>query len=1099
MAKEYCTGEGREYAAMPQYQYNTDRKEANASAMSTSVIGKGIAGDAGTARESVVTGVRTTLLNRMKHANIASRIEANVLYQKSDRIIGHYNSELSSIAAAEETKQQLQEKIAEKEAEKKSFQATETYKSHERELNSSKKDYSEKKEAVFREKNMRRKQRNLPDKKALLMTHEKVLEEYRQQTVASKSSRKERKQAEERYALGLRDWEAERDEVNADQQALDEYKDASKEHLTKEYYKRIKKEQKDAKKRYKNASKEYKSDQAFIKTLTDEIERDTAELISVMTEQNNKKTALLDASVRDHADLTKETQEHQSKSAGYSRQHDKAAIQYYILARGKSAKKTGDVEIPGHSKDVSEYVGRPALSLQSLMHLFQNIKSNPGDTHKIIINNMTDAENPADEKHITHDKLISLTEGGQTYRMDSKYTVQPDASAGSAASGTNSPSESASPQKLKDLASLSINTTEAPITAKGPHRYIQSADTLALQTVATGSILHKQEVSGLWINGEFVPANGSHYESIADARKSYQKKMTAGGAFDQDDALALAIRTSPFFRHIYAENIEHYTRYPGDDDIDAVKLSEADPSLPAAPDLAVKAAFQQDDEDAKALTLFQYRNENLFNDLLADDSLYANAAKERVVAKLIHAMLALNKDRAKAIEIAQNHGSEDLKKAAQKATIKDYAPLFYACSTVIHGASASKFTFMDFLSGAEEFLNGDGPFLKGTVAEGLINYDQINDVYESIGNIYGFASGKIQYIQDLEDQMSGLAKDSEKFEALNLEKENAESDLEHAIGGDVAGLLGNVKDIIFSIVDICKMKHGLSGDNAAEKELGSRYISWMDYIFDIGKAILTPLDALVGLLSNSYIDVKNTSSVGEVVSIVKDMFETLENGYHLVQNARKAANITESMKTITSDVNLRIASGENPQVMYYLGRSRNRTGKDIAENAIGVVTGAANSAGDLFEKSGNIVVSKIITITTTAISTLGKLITNGIYNGKEKAAALKAAFGNNYEQYKKNPNFDRILKMTAGIKSLNHLAVVSRIFAAIDTHHLLKAAPSGSFEFNLAKTAMSAFYKPKKIGADPAKGGFDLLPFSAILKHVGEGDDWRSKLSAAIQ
>ena len=46
---------------------------------------------------------------------------------------------------------------------------------------------------------------------------------------------------------------------------------------------------------------------------------------------------------------------------------DKAAIQYYILARGKSAKKTGDVEIPGHSKDVSEYVGRPALSLQSLM------------------------------------------------------------------------------------------------------------------------------------------------------------------------------------------------------------------------------------------------------------------------------------------------------------------------------------------------------------------------------------------------------------------------------------------------------------------------------------------------------------------------------------------------------------------------------------------------------------------------------------------------------------------------------------------------------------------------------------------------------------
>lgn len=868
-------------------------------------------------------------------------------------------------------------------------------------------------------------------------------------------------------------------------------------HSANRYYKRIKKERKDAKKRYKNASREYKSDQAIIKTLTDEIERDTAELVSVMTEQNNKKTALLDASVRDHADLTKETQEHQSKSAGYSRQHDKAAIQYYILARGKSAKKTGDVEIPGHSKDVSEYVGRPALSLQSLMHLFQNIKSNPGDTHKIIISNMTDAENPADEKHITHDKLISLTEGGQTYRMDSKYTVQPDASAGSAASGTNSPSESASPQKLKDLASLFINTTEAPITAKDPHRYIQSADTLALQTVATGSILHKQEVSGLWINGEFVPANGSHYESIADARKSYQKKMTAGGAFDQDDALALAIRTSPFFRHIYAENIEHYTRYPGDDGIDAVKLSEADPSLPAAPDLAVKTAFQQDDEDAKALTLFQYRNESLFNDLLADDSLYANAAKERVVAKLIHAMLALNKDRAKAIEIAQNHGSEDLKKAAQKATIKDYAPLFYACSAVIHGASASKFTFMDFLSGTAEFLDGDGP-LSGTVAEGLINYDQIKDVYESINDIYGFASGKIQHIQDLEDQMSKLTEGSSQYQILEQKKEDAESDLEHGTFGDILGLVSNAKDIIFSIVNVGKMiaeKRFLSDDNAAEKDLGSRYICWIDYIFDVGNTILTPLDALLDLLSNGIVDVKTASPVGDIVSTIKDMFETLENGYHLVQNARKAANITESMKTITSDVNLRVASGENPQVMYYLGRSRNRTGKDIAENTIGVVTGAANSAGHFLGTAG----SKIISITTTAISTLGKLITNGIYNGKEKAAALKAAFSNNYEQYKKNPNFDRILKMTAGIKSLNHLAVVSRIFAAIDTHHLLKAAPSSSFEFNLAKTAMSAFYKPKKIGADPAKGGFDLLPFSAILKHVVEGDDWQSKLSAAIQ
>lgn len=673
------------------------------------------------------------------------------------------------------------------------------------------------------------------------------------------------------------------------------------------------------------------------------------------------------------------------------------------------------MSIPGHSKDISEYVGRPALSLSFLTHLFQDIEANPGADHEIIVNDITDADNPADDMHIAHNNLISLTEGDKTYRMDSNYTIQSDpsagstasgttsASAGSAASGTTSTSAGTQPQKLKDLTGLSINSTE-----EKSKRYINTAGTLALQTVATGSILHKQDVSGLWIDGEFVPANGQKYESPADARKSYQKKMAKGGAFDEDDQLALAIRNSDFFRHIYAENIEHYTRYPGDDGTDALKSSAA------------------------------------------------------------------------------------------KASKKDFASLFYTCSAVIHGASTTKFTFKDFLSGTAEFLDDDGPFLKGTAMEGMINYDNLNDAYESINNIYGLVSGKIQHIQDLEDRMSKLRKGSAKYNELNDQKDAAEHDLEHGLGGDILGLVNSIKGIFFSIKNVWEMlkdKRFLSEDNAAEKDLGGRYVCWIDYIFDVGNAILTPLNALPDLLSNNAVGVDSAGPVGEVVSLISDVFGTLENGYRLIQNSRKAANITKSMDTITSDVNLRGASSENPQVMYYLGRARNKTGKDIADNSINVVTGTANSAGHFTGKVG----STIIKITTTAISTLGKLITNGIYNGKEKTAALRAAFNNDYTTYKKNPNFDRILKITAGINSLKHLAVVSRIFAAIDTHHLLKAAPAGSFEFKLAKTAMSAFYKPKQIGADAAKEGFDILPFSAVLKHVGEGDDWRSKLTAAIR
>lgn len=1078
---------------MPKYQYNTSRREATASAMSTSAIGKGIAGDAGAARESVVTGVKTTLLNRMKYANTASKIEANVLYQKTDRILGRYNNELSSIASAEETKQDLQERITQEETDKNNFQMSASYKNHKSELDISKNDFLKKEKAVSQEENMRRKQKDLPDKEALLMYHARILADFQAQTASRNGSRQEKEQADARYAQGLKAWEEERDELNADQEVLKEYQEASEEHLTEDYYERIQREQEEAKRRYENASTEHESDQAIVMSLTNAIERDSAELITVLNEQNSKKTALLDSSVKDRADLTKEVQEHQIKSAEYSRQHDKAAIQYYILARGKNAKKTGDVEIPGHGKDISQYVGRPALSPSSLMRLFHNIESHPKETHEILVSNMTDSDNPADERHIIHDLLISLSEGDQTYRMDSKYTMQPNTAAGNTASGTNSSSTGAQPQRLKDLTALSINSTEA-----NTKRYISTADTLTLQTVATGSIMHKQEVSGLWIDGEFVPANGSHYESIADARKSYQEKMAAGGAFDQDDKLVLAIRNSKFFRHIYAENIEHYTRYPGDDGIDAIALSETDPSG-AAPDLAaVKTAFKAKKEDGKALTLFQYRNDNFFNDLLTDADLFANAPKERVIAKLVHAMLALNKDRTRAIEIAKNHGSDDLKRIAQNANVKDYATLFYACSAVIHGSPASKYTFKNFLSGSVEFLNGDGPFFKGTFAEGQLNFDQIKDVYESINNVYGFASGKIQHIQNLEDQMSQLTKGSDQYQILEGQKKSAENDLKHGIGGNILELVSNAKDIIFGLLNVWKMfneKRFLSDDNAAEKDLGSLYVHWIDYIFDIGNAILTPLDALLGFLSNKIIGVDSASPVGEVVSKIKDIFKTLENGYHLFQNSKKSLNITKSMDTITSDTNLQDASKENPQVMYYLGRARNKTGKDIADNAIGVVTGTVSSAGHFTGTLG----SKIISITTTAISTLGKLITNGIYNGKEKAAALKAAFGDAYTTYKNNPNFDRILKMTAGINSLKHLAVVSRIFAAIDTHHLLRVSPSSSFEFNLAKTAMSAFYKPKQRGVDPTKQGFDLLPLSAILKHVGEGDDWRSKLAAAIR
>lgn len=52
-----------------QYQFNTDREQAKASSLSASAIGKGIAGDSGELRNSVVEGVQKTLRTRMENAN----------------------------------------------------------------------------------------------------------------------------------------------------------------------------------------------------------------------------------------------------------------------------------------------------------------------------------------------------------------------------------------------------------------------------------------------------------------------------------------------------------------------------------------------------------------------------------------------------------------------------------------------------------------------------------------------------------------------------------------------------------------------------------------------------------------------------------------------------------------------------------------------------------------------------------------------------------------------------------------------------------------------------------------------------------------------
>lgn len=1080
------------------FQYNTDREKANAQSEYTSLVGKGKAGGSEKARadrQKVVDGVKATLTKRMKAANDGSKKEARKVRSAVNKARKHYNKELLDIASIEENKKIHTEQIDDLKTQRKNLKNEEDYKAHKSAWKTSRETYFNKNDALSMEENMRQRQAALSDKEVYASAHAEALARLRAE-LDTNNTQQDRERSEELFQKSWLDWETELAEIDTERTAIQDYKKASSGRLTEEYYQNALSERDTAREQYKTALKSRNTDKERRLMLADQILQHSDELDTLEKEQSDRKSALLAAAVEDHRRLTNEVIKHQDESLLCSIRYDKAALQYYVLTRGNNAANdnTINTKIAGHTKKIAKYVGRP-VSPFDLIRQFEEIKQDPNKPHETVIKDLPEAAQQA-VHHIIYDESISLTEGDETFLMNSDYMVQ-----------SSTKSQIAAPVKLSDTktsgnTALHINQTD------DSDQYVDTAQTLITETIATGRIGHKKEFNGLWIDGEFVPANGPKSESLTDIRKSYQKKMQAGGTFDQDKALTLAIRNSSFFKHIYAENIDFYARYPGDDeDITAVALdnpvssgSTGSPGLTALTD-----TFKNATEDQKAVLLFGQRNSGgHFDDLVR---VLTGPQKNRVIAKLVHAMLVADKDRTNAIEIAKEHGTDNIKKYAAKATTQNFEFLQYACESVIRGNEIPKFKadMMRGWSAAKDFIDGDGAF-KDTVGEGLVNYDQLNEYYEGLNTAYGFVSGKIQEIGDIEKDMKGFDKSSDEYKSLLKKKEKKERELNHGTFGDVLEIINSVKAFILGSINAWKMfvtdKRLLSEEHDGEKALGSLYVCFADYFFDIGNALLGPLSALMELLSNDAVGVSAVEPVAEILGTIVDIFHTAESGYHLFQNSRKFHKISKTIDTISSGrikegnqtINVSDASDANPQVIYLLKRSRNKTGKDIADDSIDVTTGAAKSAGHFTGTVG----SKIINITTTAVSTLGKLITNGIYQGKEKTAALKAAFGDQqYAEYRKNPNFDRILKMTAGINSLKHLATVARIFAAIDTHYLLKHADANSHEFKLAKTAMSAFYRPKD--AQNGKAGYDELPLSAILGHVGEGDDWRSKLLAAVR
>ena len=1075
------------------YVYSQNAKDFNATRHSA--MGRGHTADHNsTERNEVLDGVKRTLLNRMVRANLDSQLEAATI---GDRLENQKKSTMDlSLKRISSFQQEGKDLIAIKKAEENMLaKREEDAEVARKERDAAKNDYDQ---ASSRE--------NLATKRAyersLMADAQTRMDAYdpnanMEKLAYARSIRKNLKAGSKEAA----EVEAIEDSLLAksrqnleDKRAVDTFNQHHKHSADDRAY--LEKVRQRAKKAQETAASKKATYDALSRTASS-AENDVIGLKAAVAQREKmiaeNKEKIIEETFRldEHYDKWQQTRKQELANAKYRQyyqQYDDAAMKYYVLTRTKGSNGINAESITGAaSKDIREYVG----NITEQQYQSQRLNFTLGQSNSFKI---TSPPNPNTRANIkSHKKITAQWEkkgiAGQENTIQKGKLDMDFHSVGKNAG------------KTQDM-SLSVDKT----TESG--ELLDSRDMFRIETMVSSHWKggRRQNVQGVWLNDEFVSANDSIYADKKDAGLGYGRKVSDRGEFKKDAELINAIRLSPYFNHIYSENIEYYMSYPENDLVDSSPgAGPASLSFDTQAN-AVNSAFLDATPDEKAQCLYSLFAQSPIEQSALDNVLNfikAHDLRDTLVT-VLKSMLSNQQENIMQEGVRITKAYLQTNSSAQQpaappstpgASVKDHAYQLL-CLLVI---SKSPSTASQMWSKVQNFFLDEGEKTGISALDGTVNFGQMQEIYDSLmRESVNLATGRTKRLGELEDLLESTSLGDDERAKLESEKTVLEKQASHGGASDYIGLFTSILSLINAFKSgVEYLQNGAESDEYAQaKLLQDKYVTKMDNVFE-GLSILVDLaDSVFSILSFKPLEdfLPHLDPASKVWNTVKHSFNIAKHIYYIVQKSRKQHAIQGAEKTITGaeqDPNSQMgrASLQNQHLKFFMASARRYNAKSISEDVTETVVSSMSIASEYVDP----VSSTILNVVGSGIKFFAKLIGNKIYNWREQKGAVTAALGD--PKYYDYPHFDSILKEYTGINGRSHLAQVSRIFTAIDTHVLLRGAPPGSPEEQLAKTAMSAFYNVD----GPSGTNIRKIPLSALLGQVGEGENWRSRLAAAIR
>ncbi len=258
----------------------------------------------------------------------------------------------------------------------------------------------------------------------------------------------------------------------------------------------------------------------------------------------------------------------------------------------------------------------------------------------------------------------------------------------------------------------------------------------------------------------------------------------------------------------------------------------------------------------------------------------------------------------------------------------------------------------------------------------------------------------------------------------------------------------------------------------------------------------------------------NLSIAGAALDLFKYLLDFIQDIINIVGegSAIKRANISlESIETALSRSSSPIpddedampinSARENSQAQFFFSLAKANHKKKIRTSAFSIASTTINTAGVGTALGLTGTNSQLIRvpfrIAAKGVEFIGALVNKGMeYNLLEDT--MQTALGD--KKYLYYPNFNRILKRETGITNHHYLNDVTKIFMAIDMHHLVSNSDTQtrSSDARLAIDAAAPYFRVAGYDDDDTLNQLKLIPFDKYLKAIGAPSDWRNVLKNSV-